>query len=349
MVTLREVVVPAPREAWVDLLGRSTGATATQTPDWLECICASGPWTDASRWYRFDDGREVLLPLARRRHLPAALSVEASWPFDWSAGGPVTDGPVTTAHTRAVFQDLLEHPALQRTVRLGALAEPAWRCVPATFHRTTQATHVLDLSGGFDHVWGTRFQSSVRRAVRKAEQSGLQVEVDRTGRLVGVFNELYRASVARWAQAQHEPQPLARWRMQRANPPDKFRTVAERLRDRCAVWVARQDERPVAALIVLRQGTQAKYWRGAMDRELASPTRANDLLHRLAIEDACLASCTHYAMGESRPGSGLARFKAGFGAEVHSTESYRTERVPLTRLDHAARVTVKRVLRFEDA
>ena len=349
MVMLREVTVPAPLEAWEDLLRRSAAATVTQTPEWLECICATGPWTDASRWYRFDDGQEVLLPLARRRHLPGALAVEASWPFDWSSCGPLTDGPVTSAHTRAVFDDLLAHPALQRTVRLGAMADPAWRCAPAAFHRATQVTHVLDLSGGFDHVWGTRFQSSVRRAVRRSEQSGLRVEVDRTGRLVEVFNVLYRASVARWAQAQHEPQLLALWRMQRSNPPHKFRTVAERLGDRCAVWVAWQDEHPAAALIVLRQGTQAKYWRGAMDRALASPTRANDLLHRLAIEDACQSSCTHYGMGESRPGSGLARFKSGFGAQEHLTETYRTERLPLTPLDHAARETVKRVLRFQDA
>ena len=349
MVRLREVMVPAPREAWVDLLGRDAGATATQTPEWLDCIRATGPWADAGRWYRFDDGREVLLPLARRRHLPAGLSVEGSWPFDWSVGGPLTDGPLTADHTRAVFEDLLEHPAMQRTVRLGALADPAWRCAPPAFHASTQTTHVLDLTGGFDHVWGARFQSSVRRAVRRSERSGLRVEVDRTGRLVEVFNELYLASVARWAAAQHEPQLLSRWRMLRANPPDKFRTVAERLGDRCAVWVAWQDDRPAAALIVLRQGTQAKYWRGAMDRELASPTRANDLLHRLAIEDACRSSCTHYAMGESRPGSGLARFKAGFGAQEHLTGSYRSERLPLTPIDHAARVTVKKVLRFEDA
>lgn len=348
-MTLRDVAVPAPREAWVDLLRRNTEAAVTQTPEWLDCICATGPWTNASRLYRFDDGREVLLPLARRRHLPAALAVEGSWPFDWSSGGPVADGPVTMAHTRAVFEDLLEHPAMQRTVRLGALADPAWRCAPPAFHASTQTTHVLDLTGGFDHVWGARFQSSVRRAVRRSERSGLRVEVDRTGRLVEVFNELYLASVARWAEAQHEPQRLARWRMQRANPPHKFRTVAERLGDRCSVWVAWQDEHPAAALIVLRHGTQAKYWRGAMDREVASPTRANDLLHRLAIEDACRSSLTHYTMGEARPGSGLARFKAGFGAQEHPAESYRTERLPLTQVDHAARATVKRVLHFEDA
>lgn len=347
-MSLLDVVVPAPRELWLDVLSASPEAGITQTPEWLDCICAVGPWTDATRLYLFDDGRRVVVPLARHRLLPPALAVEASWPFDWSSGGPVADGPVGLGHTSAVFADLLDHPVLQRTLRPSPLAEPAWRAAPAGFSRIEHTTQVLDLAGGFEHVWSTRFHSSVRRAVRKAEQCNLRVEVDRTGRLVEVFNELYRKSVDRWATAQHEPRPLARWRAHRANPPRKYRAVAQRLGDRCALWVAWQGDRPVAALIVLRNGDKAKYWRGAMDSALASPSRANDLLHRLAIEDACRSGCIRYDMGDSRPGSGLARFKAGFGAEEHVSYSYRTERVPVSRLDHAARLAAKRVLRFQD-
>lgn len=51
--------------------------------------------------------------------------------------------------------------------------------------------HVLDLDGGFGHVWQHKFLGSARSAVRKAEQSGLDVEVDRSGRLLGVVHELY--------------------------------------------------------------------------------------------------------------------------------------------------------------
>ena len=348
MVRLLEVITPVPRDAWAEVLRAAPHAGVMQTPDWLDCICDAGPWSDASRLYRFDDGRRAVLPFARRRLRPVLLAREASWPFDWGAGGPVADGPVGVDHTRLVFADLLANPALQRTLRPHALADPAWQAAPAGFAREEHATQILDLHGGFDTVWQTQFRSSVRRAVRKAEVSGLRVEVDRGGRLVDVFNGLYLSSVDRWAAAQHEPRAVGRWRASRANPPHKFHTVAQRLGERCAVWVAWHGDRPVASLIVLRQGSHAKYWRGAMDRELAAPTRANDLLHRLVIEDACLSGCVTYDMGDSRPGSGLARFKAGFGAQTYVSHSLRSERLPLSRIDKTLRHAAKRALGFQD-
>jgi hypothetical protein len=62
-----------------------------------------------------------------------------------------------------------------------------------------------------------------------------------------------------------------------------------------------------------------------MDREIAGPTRANFLLHSLAIEEACRAGRRYYHMGETDPSSSLARFKAHFGAEAHPYVEYRIE------------------------
>lgn len=349
MVALRQVVTPAPTSVWNELLDGDEHALITQTPDWLACIRRVGAYSDATRLYVFDDGRRILLPFARRSHRPAGLATEASWPFDWGIGGPLADGPVDAGHVREVYADLILNPALVRTLRPGPRADAAWRGAPPIFRRTEHSTHVVDLSGGFDVVWGTRFRSSVRRAVRKADRAGLRVDVDRTGRLVPVFYDLYRQSVERWAKQQHEPLPLARWRAGRANPMRKFQVVADLLGERCAIWVAWKADEPVAALVVLRHGRQAKYWRGAMNADLASPTRANDLLHRLAIEDACQDGCTQYHMGDSRPASGLAVFKAGFGAQPYPSHSYRAERLPITRVDQGLRLVAKRALRFRDA
>jgi hypothetical protein len=96
--------------------------------------------------------------------------------------------------------------------------------------------------------------------------------------------------------------------------------------DDCRIWVAWHDERPAAAIIVLAHGVNVSYWRGAMDRDLAGPTRANFLLHSRAIEDACRGGRRYYHMGETDPGSSLARFKAQFGAEAHPYLEYRLER-----------------------
>ncbi len=344
MVGLLDVVSPARIDTWRELVRLDPEAGAAQTPDWLASICEVGPYRDASRLYRFDDGRRVLLPFAARRRLP----VEASWPFDWGAGGPLADGPLQARQIRAVYDDLLAQRRLRLTLRPGPFADPAWDQVPTAFAIDEHTSYCVDLTGGFDRLWSGGFHGSVRRAVRKALRSGLRIEVDRTGRLIGVFDQLYRRSVARWAEQQHEPLRLAAWRAERSNPRRKFEAVARRLGDRCAVWVAWLGDEPAAAMIVLRQGTQVRYWRGAMDHRLASPTRANDLLHQQVIEDACRQGATRYHLGESRPGSGLAAFKAGFGASPYQSNSYFVERLPLTGVDAAVRSTAKRLLRFRD-
>jgi lipid II:glycine glycyltransferase (peptidoglycan interpeptide bridge formation enzyme) len=114
------------------------------------------------------------------------------------------------------------------------------------------------------------------------------------------------------------------------------------------VWVARHEGRPVASILVLQDGN-ASYTRGAMDTAAAGKLRTNELLHWLAIGDACEAGCRHYHLGESGPSSSLARFKEKFGARPVPYSEYRFERLPLTRADAAARGLVKRALRFRDA
>jgi lipid II:glycine glycyltransferase (peptidoglycan interpeptide bridge formation enzyme) len=206
----------------------------------------------------------------------------------------------------------------------------------------------LDLAGGFDQVWTKGFTGQTRNHIRRAERSGLSVECDTTGRLIPEFYGLFEQSLVRWANQQHEPVWLARWRGHQRDPLRKLQMMAKMLGDECRVWVARFEGRPAAALIVL-QGTNAHYTRGAMDKELASATHANDLLQRLAIEDACRAGCHHYDMGESGTSESLAHFKSRFGAVGYSYAEYYFERLPLTRWNSQARGMVKQIIGFKDA
>ena len=116
----------------------------------------------------------------------------------------------------------------------------------------------------------------------------------------------------------------------------------------CRVSVAWYQGKPAAAILVLR-GRNAHYTRGAMDPELASPSQANRLLHKVAIEDACRAGCASYHMGESGDSDGLSQFKSRFGAVATPYAEYWVERLPLTRADAALRGAVKRVIGFRDA
>ena len=124
--------------------------------------------------------------------------------------------------------------------------------------------------------------------------------------------------------------------------------MARALGDTCRIWVAWCGNQPAAAMLVL-QGKNATYSRGMMDKQLAGPTRANYLLHRLAIEEACEAGCRHYHMGESGRSASLAQFKTRFGARPHAHAEFHFERMPLTALDSRARGIVRRIVGFRDS
>jgi hypothetical protein len=335
----------AARSVWEELLGADRDAVISQTPAWLDCVCGLGRHEDASRAYETADGRRLVLPLARGRRLPMA----ASMPFGWGTGGLVAAGRVEPDDVAGVLADLRAAGHLRLEVRPGPAGTAMWEAAaPATAVRTPHTAQTVDLDGGFDRVWTDRFATRVRRNRRRAERLGLAVESGREARLVQDFDDLYRASVVRWAAQQHEPAALARWRARRRDPAEKFARVVSGLGPLARVWIARRDGAPAAGIVVLTHGEHATYWRGAMDDAAARGTGANELLHVLAIEAACAAGARWYHMGDSSPGSSLAHFKRGFGAEERPHVAYRFERLPLTAADAAARRAVKRLIRFRD-
>ncbi|MCB9098836.1 MAG: GNAT family N-acetyltransferase [Anaerolineales bacterium] len=347
--SLLKVTTPAPREVWQGVLERDKEGLVTQTPAWIDCICASGPYEDASRLYEFKGGRQLILPMVRRKGVPGFLNTEASMPYAWGMGGLVGAQPIQTEEVANVIADLSSRSVLRTLIRPNPRHGPVWAAAAQMRDIITipRSAHVLDLEGGFDHVWNQCFHSTTRRNVRKANRSDLVVESDTTGKLVSDFYNLFQKSLDRWANQQNEPLLLARWRGQRRDPIHKFQRMAEVLGEACRIWVARISDQPVAAILVL-QGTNAHYTRGAMNKELAGPTRANDLLHQLAIQEACRAGCRYYHMGESGESDSLANFKEKFGARPYNYAEYRLERLPVTNADHKIRTLVKQLIGFKD-
>ena len=343
------VTSPAPRDAWETTLASDPNAMVFHTPKWLDCICEYGGYEDASRLYELTGGRRVVLPIVRRRGRRRPLASEASFPPTWDPGGIVAPGGIRTGDLAAVFGDLAGRGVVRTSLRPSPFDASTWeRARPPGAIVVPRLAHVLDLGGGFERVWKESFTGTARTAVRKAERSGLTVERDTSGKLVPAVYELFERSMDRWARQQHEPLPLARWRRRRQDPIRKFDLIAEMLGEACRIWLASHDGEPAAAIIVLQGGWYASYIRGMMDKELAGPTRANYLLHRLAIEEACDAGCRYYDMGESGPSESLAQFKTRFGARPHPYAEYHLERLPITTLDRHARGFVKRMIGFRD-
>lgn len=339
-----------PRGVWAELHRADAQALPTQTPEWLDCLVETGGYRDASRLYEMPDGRRALLPLVRRTYPTGGSTVLQSLPKSWGYGGLIAPDGVAPDLVSAVFDDLSATAALRVHLRPNPLQAAAWAAAAAGRTGLTVVparTHILDLDGGFEHVWHSRFKAATRTAVRRAERAGVTVDTDTTGRLVPVFYDLLRRSFDRWARQQHEPVRLARFRGRHRDPAVKFATIAAHLGSRCRVSVAWFDGRPVAAILVLRCAANAHYTRGAMDESHSFPT-ANRLLHSVAIEDACRSGCRAYHMGESGGSTGLAQFKGYFGAQPYDYSEYWLERVPVYRADRALRGGVKRVIGFHD-
>jgi Acetyltransferase (GNAT) domain len=342
------VTSPAPRELWRALLASDPNARISQTPEWIDCICAFGRYEDASRLYELPGGRQLVLPMVRHRDLPGPLASEASLPAGWEPCGIVAPKRLEASEVAAVLRDLACRATVRTSLRPGPVQGSAWAAAqPPGITVVPRLAHTLQLDGGFERVWTKCFTSTARRAVRKAERSDVTVERDTSGRLIPIVQELFELSLDRWASQQHEPRLLARWRGHRRDPPRKLELIARMLGNACRIWLAWHDQRPAAAIVVL-QGKNTSYVRGMMDKELAGPTRANYLLHRLAIEEACDAGSRYYDMGETGASPSLAQFKTQFGARAYPHADYHMERLPITALDRHARSAVKRIVGFRE-
>lgn len=335
------------RAVWAEVSRNDPDALPTQQPEWTDAVCSAGPWQDVSRLYAAPDGRRLVLPMVRRRGVAGAVGIEASMPTHFGFGGLLAEGGLTAADVRLVVEDLSHRRVARQMLRVNPLHGPLYEAVVGrAVGRVERRAHVLDLNGGADAVWG-RFAKSRQRALRKAEREGVEVEIDATGRLLPEFFALMELSERRWAEQQHEPGWLARIRGRQRDTLEKWQAITHHLNGECRVFLARHNGVAVAAIVVLF-GVNAHYTRGAMDKDLAGPVRANDLLLWRAIQAACGIDARWFHLGESGTSETLSRYKEGFGATAYEYPELQIERLPISRADRVARSTVKRLVGFRE-
>ncbi|MEU3648037.1 GNAT family N-acetyltransferase [Lentzea sp. NPDC034063] len=323
-MTAPEIVSPAPRDVWQSIVDHDVAGTpVSQSPQWRDAVCGAWRGRDVSRLYRWDDGTSLVVPLVRGRLRPAAMAEQSSWPLGWGIGGALSYGELCEDKADAVVRDLMAQPVRSTYLRPDPRDDAVWRAVlPPAAVANPRMTQVLDLSGGFGHVWKHRYTSARRNDVRRAERAGLDVEVDDTGRFLPLFERFYRQAVDRWARRDGVPLVRARWQARRRNPPRKFAAVVRHLGPACRLWVASLRGEPVAVTMMLHQGTHVTYWQSAMDKEIAARSCAVPYLVSLAIEQACAEGGAWFSFGDTHPGTSVTRFKTGFGPTEHHSAGY---------------------------
>jgi hypothetical protein len=167
--------------------------------------------------------------------------------------------------------------------------------------------HSLDLEPDEDRMFA-RLESSVRRAIRKAEKSGVTVTISQSLKGVRVFH---------WLQC--------KTRRKHGLPPQPFnffRNILEHVlsKNLGMIAIASCGERPIAASVYFQLGTRAVYKFGASDEAFQQLRGANLVMWEAIKWHARRGAKTLHLGRTSLNNEGLRRFKLGWGADEHKIE-----------------------------
>src|SRR5262249_34181792 len=172
--------------------------------------------------------------------------------------------------------------------------------------------HTLDLCSGSEDLI-TRFAGSVRRAIRKAERSGVNTLIERNRQAIGDFYQLHFQTRRRPGLP---PQPVS-----------FFLNIHEHIIKSGLGFVvlARYGYRSIAAAIFFRFGKNALYKYGASDKKFQE-LRANNLVmwHGIQVLAHAGAQKLHFGRTECE-NVGLRRFKLSWGTQEEIINYYRVD------------------------
>lgn len=156
-----------------------------------------------------------------------------------------------------------------------------------------------------------KLDSSVRRAIRKAEKNSVTVEM---GTDLSAIKRFYSLQ--------------CRTRRKHGLPPQPFRFFESLQKHVLApghgmIFLARSGAAAIAASVFLRRGPQAIYKFGASD-ESCQHLRGNDVVMWEGIKHLASQGCTTLHLGRtSLANEGLRRFKLGWGARESMVDYFR--------------------------
>ena len=167
--------------------------------------------------------------------------------------------------------------------------------------------HGVDLEEDEDRMFA-RLESSVRRAIRKAEKSGVTVTVSQSLEAMKVFYSLQCKTRRKHGLP---PQPFA-----------FFRNIFEHIlsKNHGMIAIASCQQRPVAASVYFQLGARAVYKYGASDEAFQQLRGANVVMWEAIKWHARHGSKTLHLGRTSLGNEGLRRFKLGWGAGEQKIE-----------------------------
>jgi hypothetical protein len=299
----KDVLDPCRDPAWDREVDGHPGKTAFHTSAWAKVLVAT--YGHRPVYLRLSDGGKgtTLLPLMEvRSWLTGRRGV--ALPFSDECG-PLTHAGFEAPQFVKALTELAQrrgwkHFEVRGGVRLhdDINGEPSF------------CAHSLDLLRSEQEVFDG-FDSSVRRAIRKAERSGLKVRVGREFRAI---EQYYRLHVQTRKKHGVPPQPFQFFKnihRELVTPGHGFVVVAER------------EGEPIAASVYFQAGAHAVYKFGASD-ETQQEYRGSNLVMWEAIKFLMKNHATTLEFGRTSMGNaGLRRFKLSWGTKERPLSYFR--------------------------
>lgn len=297
--------IVACRKATLEEWGRfeegSDHGTFFHTHHWADIfrVSSGGRMVPVPLIARFNDGVEALIPLVCRKFFGTTVTLHWSMPA-CTFGGWVPSKELTEAHGRAIVS------------RLHTLRDLVWRenpydPVPAGLdlsHDLDDFTQAVDLRDGIAAVEG-RFDYAHRKAVRKAEKSGVSIaEASGFDEWIMYFS-LYGESRRRW-----KTKNLLR---NRGFPIELFKAIHESPVEHRKLWLARIDGALAAGILCFYWKGHVVAWSGAGSAGFFN-CRPNNLLYEHAIRHAAAAGNSWFDCNPSGGLAGVVEFKQHLGA-----------------------------------
>lgn len=312
---------PGSDETWPRLVDAHDRATLGHAPQWFDAIHAAYGHTPLFLQAKDPLGRVGVLPAFVIRR-PLLGSVVASMPF-LDGGGPLSSSPDLARH--------LVHCLVQEAAQFGARAVEL-RCteelnLPSP-SMTTKVNLVLSLPRNAEELW-RRLDPKVRNQVRKAERSGLTVQVGRRDRLDD-FYKVFAANMRELGSPVHARK--------------FFAAILDSFGDKARVAVVRKGSLPIGGLIALSfKQTQVVPWASSLREYFA--LCPNVLLYWEILSAACREGFRRFEFGRSTRDSGTYRFKRQWGAAEELLYWYRLPtrspgHLPLSRSDTLGAILV---------
>jgi hypothetical protein len=296
---------PIRSQGWDHLVALHRDASCFHTSAWAKVLHQT--YKHHPFYLQFSRGRRLaaLIPL-----------MEVRSPFTGRRGVCL---PFSDTCEPLIFDADVAHYVEDRLIRFAQ--ERRWRHVeirggelfqPVSGSAAKFYGHTLDLRRRNTHL-ADRFDSSVRRAIRKAERSGVNALVVRNRQAISAF---YRLHVETRRRHGLPPQPASFFLniyKYIIKPGLGFTVLAQR------------GSRSIAAAIFFRFGNNAIYKYGASDKRFQE-FRANNLVMWQGIQFLARTGVKKLHFGRTEcENDGLRRFKLSWGAEERTIDYFRVD------------------------